>query len=414
MTNTLEGFDLEAVIHHLKHYLPSQTPLKDFIHHNSLHAFQEMPFYEAIFTSSAIFGHQATFSITEYRNLYAAGRIRPEILEKVTIDRKGVRDAKIWLDKALYEVQEYWMPPRIGRLRAYWKEAYKTDLDIVVQPLLFRVLCSYLDQGIALWHFPFVENGLIPGLRNMEKNGLSSFFKTRRARRLLFDEQASVETLLELLVGDAVLYEQYLFDQQFSHRGWSGMVAAIEDRPDTILYPKKIALRELIFFELLLELDALDAELGEDWMPLAQIRPIKPTDLFEPIELTAWHEALMIWQDAFEWSYYDEVLSGLKLARAADREETPGEKSFQAVFCIDERECSIRRHIESVDPRCETLGAPGFFGVEFFFHPANSKFYEKLCPAPVTPRYLIKEKESVAKRKHELLHTKKSHTFFRG
>ena len=414
MTNTLEGFDLEAVIHHLKHYLPSQTPLKDFIHHNSLHAFQEMPFYEAIFTSSAIFGHQATFSITEYRNLYAAGRIRPEILEKVTIDRKGARDAKIWLDKALYEVQESWTPPRIGRLRAYWKAAYKTDLDNLVQPLLFRVLCSYLDQGIALWHFPFVENGLLPGLRNMEQNGLSSFFKTRRARRLLFDEQASVETLLELLVGDAALYEQYLFDQQFSHRGWSGMVAAIEDRPDTILYPKKIALRELIFFELLLELDALDAELGEGWAPLAQIRPIKPTDLFEPLELTEWHEALMIWQDAFEWSYYDEVLSGLKLARAADREEAPGEKSFQAVFCIDERECSIRRHIESVDPRCETLGAPGFFGVEFFFHPANSKFYEKLCPAPVTPKYLIKEKESSAKRKHELLHTKKSHTFFRG
>jgi uncharacterized protein YbcC (UPF0753/DUF2309 family) len=414
MTNTLKGFDLEAVIHHLKHYLPSQTPLKDFIHHNSLHAFQEMPFYEAIFTSSAIFGHQATFSITEYRNLYAAGRIRPEILEKVTIDRKGARDAKIWLDKALYEVQEYWTPPRIGRLRAYWKTAYKTDLDNLVQPLLFRLLCSYLDQGIALWHFPFVENGLIPGIRNMEQNGLSSFFKARRARRLLFDEQASVETLLELLVGDEALYEQYLFDQQFSHRGWSGMVAAIEDRPDTILYPKKIALRELIFFELLLELDALDAELGEDWAPLAQIRPIKPTDLFEPIELTAWHEALMIWQDAFEWSYYDEVLSGLKMARAEAQEETPGEKSFQAVFCIDERECSIRRHIESVDPRCETLGAPGFFGVEFFFHPANSQFYEKLCPAPVTPKYLIKEKESSVKRKHELLHTKKSHTFLRG
>jgi hypothetical protein len=414
MTNTISGFDLETTIHHLKHYLPSQTPLKDFIHHNSLHAFQEMPFYEAIFKSSAIFGHQATFSITEYRNLYAGGRIRPEILEKVTIDRKGLRDAKIWLDKALYEVAEYWTPPRIGRIRTYWKAAYKIDLDNLVQPLLFRVLCSYLDQGIALWHFPFVENGLLPGLRNMEQNGLSSFFKTHRARQFLFDEQCSIETLLELLVGDEALYEQYLFDQQFSHRGWSGMVAAIEDRPDTILYPKKIALRELVFFELLLELDALDTELGEGWAPLAHIRPIKPTNLFEPIECTAWHEALMIWQDAFEWSYYDEVLSGLKLARIAAQEETPGEKSFQAVFCIDERECSIRRHIESVDPRCETLGAPGFFGVEFFFHPANSKFYEKLCPAPVTPKYLIKEKESSVKRKHELLHTKKSHTFFRG
>ena len=89
-------------------------------------------------------------------------------------------------------------------------------------------------------------------------------------------------------------------------------------------------------------------------------------------------------------------------------------KSFQAIFCIDERECSLRRHIEQVDPDCETLGCPGFFGVEFYFQPENGKFYEKLCPAPVTPKYLIKEYDVNEKRKHELLYTKKTHTFLRG
>jgi uncharacterized protein YbcC (UPF0753/DUF2309 family) len=34
--------------------------------------------------------------------------------------------------------------------------------------------------------------------------------------------------------------------------------------------------------------------------------------------------------------------------------------SLQAIFCIDEREDSIRRHIEAVDKRAETFGAPGF------------------------------------------------------
>jgi uncharacterized protein YbcC (UPF0753/DUF2309 family) len=287
-------------------------------------------------------------------------------------------------------------------------------VDNLIQPLLFRVLCSYLDQGVALWHFPFVEEGLIPGLRHVEKNGLSSFFKTKRARNLLFDESVTVESLLELVVGDEKLYEQYLFDQQFSHRGWAGMVSAIEDRPDTILYPKKIALKELIFFELLLEIDAAEDELGPDWKPLARMRPIQPVDLFAELQLTEWHEVLMIWQDAFELNYYDEVLSALKIVRERDREEGSVQKSFQGIFCIDERECSIRRHIESVDPDCETLGAPGFFGVEFFFHPANGKFYEKLCPAPVTPKYLIKEKEHGGKRGHEILHGKRSHTFLQG
>ncbi|MBP6414807.1 MAG: DUF2309 family protein, partial [Bacteroidia bacterium] len=49
-------FNESEVIELLKHYLPTQTPLKDFIHHNSLHAFQKSKFYDAIFQASEIFG----------------------------------------------------------------------------------------------------------------------------------------------------------------------------------------------------------------------------------------------------------------------------------------------------------------------------------------------------------------------
>ena len=38
-------FDEKHVLHELRHYLPTQTPLKDFIHHNSMHALaQEVSF----------------------------------------------------------------------------------------------------------------------------------------------------------------------------------------------------------------------------------------------------------------------------------------------------------------------------------------------------------------------------------
>jgi hypothetical protein len=42
-------FNEQRSLHDLKHYLPSQQALRDFIHHNSLHAFQHMKFYDAIF-----------------------------------------------------------------------------------------------------------------------------------------------------------------------------------------------------------------------------------------------------------------------------------------------------------------------------------------------------------------------------
>lgn len=410
------AFDAHHALHELRHYLPSQTPLKDFIHHNSLHAFQHMGFYEAIFTASKIFGYHVTFNIDEYRQLYAIGRIREEILDMVIQKRKGGQQFDLWKANALTKNYAHEYEPRIGRLRAHWKSEYHLDLDNLVQPLLFRVLCSYLDQGVALWHFPFEDRGLLDAVRQLEKSSFASFFKTERARALLFDERCSIESLLGLLVGDPALFEQYLFDQQFAHRGWSGIVSAIEANPSSILYQKKVSLEDLVHFELLLEIDALDHALGAGkWQPLARKTPVQSVDLFAKLRMGEWHEVLMIWQDAFEWSYYDEVMSGIQQAKALGPDAEARERApFQAIFCIDERECSLRRHVEEVEPTGETLGCPGFFGVEFYFHPANGKFYEKLCPAPVTPKYLIKEKEAIGHRKHELLYAKQSHDFLQG
>src|SRR5688500_7879059 len=63
-------FDEQHVLNELRHYLPTQTPLKDFIHHNTLHAFQQSKFYDAIFKASKIFGYQVTLQLSEYRQLY--------------------------------------------------------------------------------------------------------------------------------------------------------------------------------------------------------------------------------------------------------------------------------------------------------------------------------------------------------
>ncbi|UTA69837.1 YbcC family protein [Emticicia sp. 21SJ11W-3] len=409
------NFDEHHVLHELKHYLPSQTPLKDFIHHNSLHAFQSQKFYDAIYKASEIFGIEVAFPVNDYRALYKNGRIRADVLSKIIKDRKGEKDFEHWKKLVLEKDFQQSFNPRVGRLRAYWKSVYKIDLDNLVQPILFRILGSYLDQGIALWHFPFEDKGLLFAIRQLEKGSYSSFFKNKRARNLLLDETITISSLLGILVGDEAYFEQYIFDQQWSHRGWSGLVASIEDNPDTVLYHKKISLKDLIILDLLLEIDALDSALGEHWNALTNQVSTPPLDLFAKVEPSERQEVLKIWQDAFEWSYYDQVFSAVKYAKLnyADKDDVT-QKSFQAIFCIDEREDSLRRHLESVDTNSETLGCPGFFGVEFYFQPQNGKFYEKLCPAPVTPKYLVKEYDVKEKKKHELLYTKQSHNFVQG
>jgi uncharacterized protein len=406
-------FDEKHVLHELKHYLPTQTPLKDFIHHNTLHAFQNLKFFDAIFKAAKVFGYQTTLPLSEYRELYTIGRIKNEILEKIVTESKGSENLRQWKENLLDKNYDTINIPRIGQLREQWKKQYCTDLDSLVQPLLFRVLCSYLDQGISIWNFPLKNEGFLSSIVALEKNSFTSFFKTKRARQLLLTGHCSLPELLKIVVGKEAYYEQYLFDQQFSHQGWSGIVATVEDQPHCLLDRRTISLRDLIVFELLLEIDTLDFHLGKDWAPLASHPESKPLNLFAEVPATEVTEVFRIWQEAFEWSYYDGVLGGILHARKIK----PGirkTKSFQAFFCIDERECSIRRHIERTDPDCETFGTPGFFGVEFYFQPENGKFYDKLCPAPVTPKYLIKELNAKDGRKHELLHTKLSHTFFTG
>lgn len=417
MGNKASTFDEHRVLHDLAHHLPSQTPLKDFIHHNTLHAFQDLTFYDAIFKASKIFGYNVTFNVHEYRSLFKTGRIREDILDMVIEKRKGKTDFSLWRENCLTKPFSPSYDPRIGKLRANWKSHYHLDLDNFVQPLLFRIVGGYLDQGIAIWQFPFEDKGLLNAIREVERNSFTSFFRTKHVRQLLFDETLTIKKMLDRLVGDARFYEQYLFDQQFSHRGWSGMMAAIEANPHAILYQKKVELYDLIHLELLMEIDNLDAELGADWLPMAKKNgDLKPVDLFAPVATTELQEVKKIWQDAFEWSYYDEVMSGIRQARLAQKssKQLPPRRSFQAILCLDEREGSLRRHLESLDADCETLGCPGFFGVEFFFHPFGGKFYEKLCPINITPKYLIKEKYGGNRHEDEILYSKHSHTFFRG
>ena len=135
--------------------------------------------------------------------------------------------------------------------------------------MLFRILCAFLDQGIAIDSFPVSSKTFIESIKELEKNSLVSFFKTKAIQQKFLSGNYSITELLKTIVGKEEYFEQYLFDQQFSHHGWSGFVSAVEDNPQTLLDTKNITLKELIEFELLMELDALHHSLGKKWKPLA-------------------------------------------------------------------------------------------------------------------------------------------------
>jgi uncharacterized protein YbcC (UPF0753/DUF2309 family) len=409
--STISYNELE-VLHKLKHFLPAQAPLKDFIHHNTLHAFQDLKFEDAILRASKIFGYSVYLPLDEYRSLYSLGRINKDILEKNISEHKGAAATAEWKEKLLIKPYDDYNYPRIGSLRSNWKRQYHIDLDALIHPTLFRILCCYLDQGIAMWKFPVSANGFLASLREMERNDFSSFFKNKRAALFLLDQDCTITDLLKIVVGDSALYEQYLFDQQFAHPGWSGMVSVIEDHPESMVDPRQISLHNLVFFELLLEIDALDTAFKENWLPLSRHLARKQSDLFAPVQKNELDHVLALWQQAFEWTYYDQVLAGLQQQK--EKPKSTKISTFQGLFCLDDREGSLRRYLEQLDPDCETFGTPGFFGVEFYFKPHQATLYTRQCPATSNPKHLIREVGYLERPAKDLHFSKPTNSLFRG
>src|SRR5687767_9733238 len=77
---------LREAIEHAAHYLPAQGPIQVFIHHNTLHAFEHLPFDEGVQQGAAVFGCQPYLSEDRYHELIDQGRIREEDLSAALID----------------------------------------------------------------------------------------------------------------------------------------------------------------------------------------------------------------------------------------------------------------------------------------------------------------------------------------
>lgn len=381
------AFDEAHWLHELHHYLPAQAPLKDFVHHNTLHAFQGLPFHQAMEAATTLFGYQTYADPTYYLAALHKGHIAPEQLEE-RLKKAGAAS----VDELVHQLHALsgslaW-EGEVGQIRRRWHEQYRINLDKAVHPLLFRTLGSYLDQGFATWAFPRSPRGFLASLRELDRQSYYRIFKHKRARALLKQPGLTLERLLKLLVGKAEFFGPYLVDMAFAHPGWLGMVATLEHQPESLLDHRKITLREFLMFELLLELDAVYMRLGEHFKPLMTNETDPAPAYFSAVKPQLALRTLAVWQEALEWSYFDQVLAGM--AVAPESKPRRG-SSFQAFFCIDDRECSLRRHLEALDTSAATFGTPGFFQIDAMYQPEGGKFMTKICPAPMQPAYVLQE-----------------------
>ncbi|MBZ0272397.1 DUF2309 domain-containing protein [bacterium] len=321
------------------------------------------------------------------------------------------------------------------------------DADALAHPILIRVCAAFLDQGIAYWPMPDRDAGLYAGTRDLygREPDRGPGFPAEFARLLAFDREAgrsaeasAVHSLSVLGVG-ADEWDAFVAASLLALRGWAGMIRQVEERPDRVpSFAPPARLVDFLALRLLADRAACAHVLLEERfdLPLADLRdaagaipaddaprdaaspPIRDAyvlyqvaqlagrsarevgaldaravrDVLDDIEAFGDIERRRLWHLAYERRHRIGILDAL----AAHHDRAPRIQAdpprFQAMFCIDEREESIRRHLEEVEPACETFGYAGFFGVAMYYRGASDAHPRPLCPVVIRPAHEVTER----------------------
>jgi uncharacterized protein YbcC (UPF0753/DUF2309 family) len=85
---------LEA-IKHLEHVLPGQAPIRDFVHHNTLHGFQHLDFADAIAEAHKVTGASGFLPHEKFREYFQRGRIDERDISAVLDEDESLQSAEV-------------------------------------------------------------------------------------------------------------------------------------------------------------------------------------------------------------------------------------------------------------------------------------------------------------------------------
>jgi uncharacterized protein YbcC (UPF0753/DUF2309 family) len=307
------------------------------------------------------------------------------------------------------------------------------DLDAIIHPPLIRLTGAYLDQGIAYWPMPLRENGLLRASRKIIGQRFSLYpAGLSRIGRLFRDQQeralSAEATVLEALEKLGVPEEEwgaFIIAELLALPGWAGMIHCLEQDPSLAPHDRvRCSLMEFVALRLTYTVAALEEIDGDtrhwrqvwhqpehhdplthqarlyDAAQLVGLSSFALKDLpdghFQALcrELDACNELerRRLLHLAYERRHERQILIPLAKHLAMPRLPRPQDRlAAQAIFCIDEREESIRRALEEVDPAIETHGAAGFFGCAIDYAGIDDAHGVSLCPVVVKPAHEVRE-----------------------
>ncbi len=464
--------------------LPDQGPIGVFVHHNTLHAFQHLPFHQGVQEGAAALGARPYLSLAEFREALTAGRIddqdvRTEVglhlgLRADEVVAPGLTRASLWhtlmvthgdtrdvggirfavaagiahelRDPALWHacLARAGRGPALGppdartvrRHRDVLRALGADDPDPPVHGELIRLCSGFLDQGHAHAALPGRERGFLRAVAALYAAGAAAPRECRGVEEAMgavhqagTSAAAVIRASLDALGVHGADIEPFLLATALALPGWTGMFSRLERHPEDHPGGPPVSLVDFVAVRLLFDQYALARECRRTGVPLSwpELRSTLPAPTPRAVELDAvllWHLAraagwsagdvaslsddtlAAVWRasvdagelarrsvflNAYERTYRRTILDALAARRALPQTPDVGGPRAQFVFCIDEREESIRRAVEEQHPGYLTYGVAGFFGVAIDYLGLYDHEPAAHCPVVVTPGHEVHE-----------------------
>ncbi|MCP3851975.1 MAG: DUF2309 domain-containing protein, partial [Gammaproteobacteria bacterium] len=150
--------------------------------------------------------------------------------------------------------------------------------------------------------------------------------------------------------------------------------------------------------------------LGLNAQDISSLEEAQVNKIFDLIEQMDEETSGYIWLQAYELHYHEIYFNTLVdnegRGRWKERVERP---DAQLVFCMDDREEGIRRHLEELNPNIETLGAAAHFGLHINWLGLDDDEVTPLCPVVAVPAYEFQEVAHSGQDDIQKTHQKKRH-----
>jgi uncharacterized protein len=489
---------LEKLVKEAAKLLPCQAPLQSFVHHNTLHNFENLPFKEALRKASKMFDSESFMGEEFFQKALNEKRINEQDISKIILQECDNCDEEIFKNGPSHFSYRYWRLQHIftvpsirsvdwwihennifrkahrlsktakdanisskkvtsKNLKSLWeilevdnfgKEelpairlrdrillSSNLDIDELTKPVLIKLAAAYLDQGVAFNNMPQRDGGFLNIFRKLHSDSkiINETWMLKLAEECKYQQkhhESAPETIIRILhifgIGKSE-WQDFILQTLLSLKGWAGMFYQFETCPERVpisYIPAKIM--DFLAVQLTLELVAAQftlKKINSDFETIsnlnfksdngakkakilqyesfisAQAFRLTANDFSNKEDVKKWHQEVYDFNDferkyylflAYERHYRQVTLDAISSHKENLSNKTPSCK-FQAVFCMDEREESLRRQLEEICPKAETFGFAGFFGVAMQYLGIDDVRPKPLCPVVINPNILVEE-----------------------